>query len=93
MTKGTQRDYYEVLGVSKVATIEEIKSSYRKAAMKWHPDRNPANKEQAEFNFRECTEAYSVLSDQKKRPIYDAYGHAGLSGSSAGGGFTSGCRS
>jgi molecular chaperone DnaJ len=87
MTKGKQRDYYEVLGVTKVAAIEEIKSSYRKAALKWHPDRNPANKEEAEVNFRECTEAYSVLSDPKKRQIYDTYGHAGLSSSGAGGGF------
>jgi molecular chaperone DnaJ len=87
MAKGTQRDYYEILGVSKTAAIEEIKSSYRKAAMKWHPDRNPANKEEADVNFRECTEAYSILSDPKKRQVYDTYGHAGLSGAGAGGGF------
>src|SRR5499425_2881568 len=84
MAKGTQRDYYEVLGVSKTASVEEIKGSYRKAALKWHPDRNPANKEEAEIKFRECTEAYSVLSDPEKRQVYDTYGHAGLS-SSAGG--------
>jgi molecular chaperone DnaJ len=84
MAKSNQRDFYEVLGVSKTATVEEIKSSYRKAALKWHPDRNPENKQEAEINFRECTEAYSVLSDQEKRQIYDTYGHAGLS--STGGG-------
>ena len=84
MPKGNQKDFYEVLGVSRNATVEEIKSSYRKSALKWHPDRNPENKEEAEVKFRECTEAYSVLSDQQKRQIYDQYGHAGLSG--AGGG-------
>ncbi|MGC2769905.1 MAG: molecular chaperone DnaJ [Candidatus Acidiferrum sp.] len=78
MTK-TQRDFYEVLSVTKTASLEEIKSSYRKAAMQWHPDRNPDNKEEAEIRFRECTEAYSVLSDPQKRQIYDTYGHAGLS--------------
>jgi molecular chaperone DnaJ len=84
MPKSQPRDFYEVLGVSKTASIEEIKSSYRKAAMKWHPDRNPDNKDEAEIRFRECTEAYSVLSDAQKRQIYDTYGHAGLAG--AGGG-------
>src|SRR5258705_10020332 len=84
MAKGHQRDFYEVLGVSKGATVEEIKGAYRKAALKWHPDRNPENKEVAEVNFRECTEAYSILSDTEKRQVYDTYGHAGLS--SAGGG-------
>ena len=81
MAKGHQRDFYEVLGVSKTASVDEIKGAYRKAALKWHPDRNPANKEVAEVNFRECTEAYSVLSDSEKRQVYDAYGHAGLSSS------------
>jgi molecular chaperone DnaJ len=84
MAKSNQRDFYEVLGVTKTATVDEIKSSYRKAALKWHPDRNPENKHEAEIKFRECTEAYSVLSDQEKRQIYDTYGHAGLS-SAAGG--------
>src|SRR4249920_1134975 len=79
MAKGNQRDFYEVLGVSRTASVEEIKSSYRKAALKWHPDRNPENKQEAEANFRECTEAYSVLSDVEKRQVYDTYGHAGLS--------------
>ncbi len=84
MAKANQRDFYEVLGVERSASVEEIKASYRKAALKWHPDRNPENKHEAEAKFRECTEAYSVLSDQEKRQIYDTYGHAGLS--NAGGG-------
>jgi len=83
MAKGTQRDFYEVLGVARTAAVDEIKSAYRKAALKWHPDRNPENKSEAEVKFRECTEAYSVLSDAQKRQVYDTYGHAGLS--SAGG--------
>src|SRR5271169_4621995 len=78
MTKAQHRDFYEVLGVTKTSTLEEIKSSYRKAALKWHPDRNPENKDEAEIRFRECTEAYSALSDPQKRQIYDTYGHAGL---------------
>ena len=84
MAKTNQRDFYEVLGVERTASVDEIKASYRKAALKWHPDRNPENKHEAEAKFRECTEAYSVLSDQEKRQIYDTYGHAGLS--NAGGG-------
>jgi molecular chaperone DnaJ len=84
MAKTNQRDFYEVLGVERTASVEEIKASYRKAALKWHPDRNPENKHEAEGKFRECTEAYSVLSDQEKRQVYDTYGHAGLS--NAGGG-------
>ncbi len=87
MAKGHQRDYYEVLGVTRTAAVEEIKSAYRKAALKWHPDRNPENKSESEVKFRECTEAYSVLSDAQKRQIYDTYGHAGLSRSGAGQGF------
>jgi molecular chaperone DnaJ len=89
MAKENQRDFYEVLGVSRTASVEEIKSSYRKSALKWHPDRNPENKEEAEVKFRECTEAYSVLSDQQKREVYDTYGHAGLSGASGGVDFNS----
>ena len=84
MAKTNQRDFYEVLGVTKTASVDEIKSAYRKAALKWHPDRHPEDKQEAEVKFRECTEAYSVLSDQEKRQIYDTYGHAGLS--NAGGG-------
>jgi molecular chaperone DnaJ len=80
MPRSQQRDYYEILNVSKTAPIEEIKSSYRKSAMQWHPDRNPENKQEAEIRFRECTEAYTILSDPKKRQIYDTYGHAGLAG-------------
>jgi molecular chaperone DnaJ len=83
----TKRDYYEVLGVSRNATPEEIKSAYRKAALKYHPDRNPENKHEAEEKFREATEAYSVLSDSQKRQAYDMYGHAGVSGAGAGAGF------
>jgi molecular chaperone DnaJ len=80
MAQKHQRDYYEVLGVSRTAPVEEIKASYRKAALKWHPDRNPENKAEAEVKFRESTEAYSILSDPQKRQVYDTYGHAGLSG-------------
>jgi len=87
MAKAHQRDYYEVLGVTRAAAVDEIKSAYRKAALKWHPDRNPENKSEAEVKFRECTEAYSVLSDAQKRQIYDTYGHAGLSSSGVGQGF------
>jgi molecular chaperone DnaJ len=87
MTKGNQRDYYEVLAVSRTASVDEIKAAYRKAALKWHPDRNPEHKADAEVKFRECTEAYSVLSDQQKRQIYDTYGHAGLSSAGASQGF------
>src|SRR6202521_3418031 len=78
MAKANQRDFYEVLGVARTASVDEIKSAYRKAALKWHPDRNPQNKQEAEVKFRECTEAYSVLSDSQKRQIYDTYGHEGL---------------
>jgi molecular chaperone DnaJ len=80
MARTQHRDFYEVLGVAKVASVEEIKSAYRKCALKWHPDRNPANKDEAEIRFREATEAYSILSDTQKRQIYDTYGHAGLAG-------------
>jgi molecular chaperone DnaJ len=82
MAKVNQRDFYEVLGVTRTASVEEIKSAYRKAALKWHPDRNPQNKQEAEVKFREATEAYSVVSDLQKRQVYDTYGHAGLSGAS-----------
>jgi molecular chaperone DnaJ len=83
----SKRDYYEVLTIERSASVEEIKSAYRKAALRWHPDRNPG-KPEAEAHFREATEAYSVLSDSQKRQIYDAYGHAGLQ--SASGGFGGG---
>ncbi|OLC87906.1 MAG: molecular chaperone DnaJ [Acidobacteria bacterium 13_1_40CM_4_61_5] len=78
-----------MLGVSRTATVDEIKSAYRKAALQWHPDRNPENKKEAEERFREATEAYSVLSDSQKREIYDRYGHAGLSGAGMETGFDS----
>src|SRR5208337_2889356 len=83
MTRGQQRDYYEILGVAKTASVEEIKAAYRQAALKWHPDRNPAHKEEANLRFRESTEAYSILSDAQKRQVYDTYGHAGLAGAGA----------
>lgn len=88
MASGTKRDYYEILAVVRTATGEQIKSAYRKAALRWHPDRNPENKHEAEHNFREASEAYSVLSDPQKRAVYDRYGHSGLSGGGfEGGGF------
>ncbi len=80
----TKRDYYEILGVSRNATKEEIKKAYRRLALKYHPDRNPGDKE-AEEKFKEAAEAYEVLSDDQKRAIYDRYGHDGLKNS---GGFT-----
>jgi molecular chaperone DnaJ len=80
MTKTHQRDYYEVLGVTRTASVDEIKAAYRKCALKWHPDRHPEDKAEAEAKFRESTEAYSVLSDSQKRQVYDTYGHSGLSG-------------
>lgn len=79
-----KRDYYEVLGLQKGATDEEIKKAYRKLAVKYHPDRNPDDKEAAE-KFREATEAYEILSDEKKRPLYDQYGFAGVDESMGGG--------
>ena len=87
MSRQAKRDYYEVLAVVRTSTQDEIKSAYRKAALKWHPDRNPEQKDTAEAKFREATEAYSVLSDAQKRAAYDRYGHAGVSGVSAETGF------
>jgi molecular chaperone DnaJ len=82
-----KRDYYEVLGVSKNASDAELKKSFRRMAMKFHPDRNPDNAA-AEEHFKEAKEAYDVLSDQRKRAAYDQFGHAGVEGAGgAGGGF------
>ena len=85
-----KRDYYEVLGVNKNSTPDEIKSAYRKAALKWHPDKwvngTDAEKKTAEENFKEASEAYSVLSDENKKARYDRYGFAGMDGGSASGG-------
>ena len=72
-----KRDYYDVLGVAKTATADEIKKAYRTLAIKYHPDKNPGNKE-AEEKFKEAAEAYAVLSDPEKRKKYDQFGHAGL---------------
>lgn len=80
-----KRDYYEVLGVSKNATADEIKKAYRKKAIQFHPDKNPGNKE-AEEKFKEAAEAYEILSNQEKRQRYDQFGHAGVSGAAGGGG-------
>jgi molecular chaperone DnaJ len=81
-----KRDYYEILGVAKTATAKEIKSAYRKVAMKFHPDKNPDNKE-AEEKFKEAAEAYEILSDADKKARYDRYGHAGVNQGGGGGGF------
>ena len=87
-----KRDYYEVLGVSKTATDEELKKAYRKLAKQYHPDANPDNKEEAEKKFKELNEAYEVLSDSQKRRMYDQFGHdgpAGFGGGNPGGGYYS----
>ena len=80
----SKRDYYEVLGVSKSASADEIKKAYRKLAIKYHPDKNPGDKE-AEEKFKEAAEAYEVLSDENKKARYDQFGHAGMGGAAGGG--------
>jgi molecular chaperone DnaJ len=82
-----KKDYYEVLGVNRDAGDEEIKKSFKKLAMKYHPDRNPDNPK-AEESFKEAKEAYEILSDEQKRAAYDQYGHAGVDQSMGGGGFS-----
>ena len=79
----SKRDYYDVLGVGRTATEPEIKSAYRKLALKHHPDRNPGNKD-AEEKFKEAAEAYAVLADAEKRAAYDRYGHQGVGGAAGG---------
>ena len=83
-----KRDYYEVLGVPRGASVEEIKKAYRKLALQWHPDRNPDNKTEAEAKFKEATEAYEVLHDPQQRARYDQFGHvpSGSGGFGGGGG-------
>lgn len=91
----SKKDFYQILGVSRSASGEEIKKSYRKLAMQYHPDKNPNNKK-AEEKFKEATEAYEVLSDDEKRRTYDQFGHAGLNGGNpfaGAGGFGGGARS
>ncbi len=88
-TMADKRDYYEVLGVSRSASKEEIKKAYRKLALKYHPDRNPGDKK-AENKFKEATEAYEILSDESKRRNYDQFGHAGVGSGFDAGGFGGG---
>lgn len=85
----SKRDFYEILGVNKSATAEEIKKAYRKKAIEFHPDKNPDNK-QAEESFKEAAEAYEVLSNPQKKQRYDQYGHAGVGSAAGGGGFGGG---
>ena len=84
-----KRDFYEILGVSKGASADEIKKAYRKVAMQYHPDRNPGDKS-AEEKFKEAAEAYEILSDQDKRAQYDRFGHAGVSSNGRGGQYAGG---
>jgi molecular chaperone DnaJ len=80
-----KQDYYELLGLTKGASAEEIKKAYRKMAMQFHPDRNPGDAE-AEAKFKDCSEAYEVLKDEQKRAAYDRFGHAAFENGGAGAG-------
>lgn len=82
----TKRDYYEILGVEKTASEADIKKAYRSQALKWHPDKNPDKKEEAEEKFKEINEAYQILSDKQKRQTYDQFGHAAFDPASGMGG-------
>jgi len=83
-----KKDYYEVLGVGKGASADEVKQAFRRLALKHHPDRNPSNKKEAEEKFKEISEAYEVLSDPQKRSAYDQYGHTGVEGAFRHGNFS-----
>lgn len=87
--KMSKRDFYDILGVTRNATAEEIKKAYRKLAIKYHPDKNP-NDKSAEEKFKEAAEAYEVLSNPEKKQRYDQYGHAGVGGAAGGGGYGGG---
>ena len=82
-----EKDLYNILGVAKTASQDDIKKAFRKLAMKYHPDRNPDNREEAEAKFKEAKAAYDILSDEQKRATYDRYGYEAASGNGAGGGF------
>lgn len=85
--QSTEEDYYEVLGVPRGSSDADIKKAYRKLALKWHPDKNPENPEEASIQFKKISEAYDVLSDPKKKDVYDRYGKEGLQGGGGGGDF------
>jgi len=85
----SKRDFYDILGVAKGASAEEIKKAYRKLAIKYHPDKNPDDKT-AEDKFKEAAEAYEVLSNPEKKQRYDQFGHAGVGGAGGGGGYGGG---
>src|SRR5665213_1572725 len=84
-----KKDFYDILGIKKSASPEEIKKAYRQMAIKFHPDKNPGDKA-SEDKFKEAAEAYEILSDPDKRSKYDQFGHAGVGSSAAGGGFSGG---
>src|SRR5271156_1056051 len=84
-----KQDYYKLLDLPRDASEADIKKAYRRLAMRFHPDRNPDNPD-AEHKFKECKEAYEILTDSHKRAVYDQFGHAGLEGGRGGGGFRAG---